>query len=139
MSKNGTIGRCKIVPKLSFEFSIYVSLALLRPKIEIIDPKYLMYALRSEFLQNQFIQRTKKDGGVGNLHLTEIKQSKIPIPQIDEQVSIVKTIDNQFNFLANLFKLKIKAEKKLGNILADVWGVEFVEPVIEEVVDEQEN
>jgi hypothetical protein len=28
--------------------------------------------------------------------------------------------------------MKTEAEKKIGKILADVWGVEFVEPVIEE-------
>lgn len=127
LSKNGTIGKCKIVPKLDFEFSIYVSLALLRPKTELIDPEYLMYALRSEVLQSQFIKRTKKDGGVGNLHLTEIRQSRIPLPELNEQRLIVEKISNDLSVLKSLSNLKIVAQKKINQLLADVWGVEWVE------------
>lgn len=36
-------------------------------------------------------------------------------------------------------QMKTEAEKKIGKILADVWGVEFVDPVKMEVEDEQEN
>ncbi len=139
LSKNGTIGKCKIVPKLDFEFSIYVSLALLRPKTELIDPEYLMYALRSEVLQSQFIKRTKKDGGVGNLHLTEIRQSRIPLPDLNIQREIVEKIGKDLSVLKSLSNLKTEAQKKINQILADVWGVEFVEPENELVEDEQEN
>jgi len=139
LSKNGTIGKCKIVPKLDFEFSIYVSLALLRPKTELIDPEYLMYALRSEVLQSQFIKRTKKDGGVGNLHLTEIRQSRIPLPDLKEQRTIAEKISNDLLVLKSLSNLKSESQKKINQILANVWGVEYVEPVKMEVEDEQEN
>lgn len=136
LSKNGTIGKCKIVPKLDFEFSIYVSLAVLRPKIEIIDPEYLMYALRSDVLQSQFIKRTKKDGGVGNLHLTEIRQTRIPLPELPEQKEIASKISESLIVLKSLHNIKTEAQKKINQILADVWGVEFVEPVKMEDEDE---
>jgi type I restriction-modification system DNA methylase subunit/restriction endonuclease S subunit len=137
LSKNGTIGKSKIVPKLDFEFSIYVSLALLRPKTELVEPKYLLYALRSSLLQDQFIKRTKKDGGVGNLHLIEIRQSRIPVPPKIEQLQIIENLDSQTNLLQELYKMKTEAEKKIAKILADVWGVEVSEPVIEpdEMID----
>ncbi len=35
--------------------------------------------------------------------------------------------------------MKSVAEKKISKVLADVWGVEFVEPVKMEFEDEQEN
>ena len=139
LSKNGTIGKCKIVPKLDFEFSIYVSLALLRPKTELIDPEYLMYALRSEVLQSQFIKRTKKDGGVGNLHLTEIRQSQIPLPNLNEQRVIVEKISKDLSVLKSLSNLKSEAQKKINQLLAVVWGIEFIEPIEMEVEDGQED
>lgn len=139
LSKNGTIGKCKIVPKLDFEFSIYVSLALLRPKTELIDPEYLMYALRSEVLQSQFIKRTKKDGGVGNLHLTEIRQSQIPLPNLNEQRVIVEKISKDLSVLKSLLNLKSEAQKKINQLLAVVWGIEFIEPIEMEVEDGQED
>ena len=33
-------------------------------------------------------------------------------------------------------QIKTEAKKKIDKIFADVWGVEFVEPVIKEVEDE---
>ena len=35
--------------------------------------------------------------------------------------------------------MKAEAEIKIGKLLADVWGVEFAEPVIMEGEDEQED
>jgi len=123
LSKNGTIGKCKIVPELEFEFSIYVSLALLRPRTEVIHPKYLMYVLRSSLVQSQLIKRTKKDGGVGNLHLIEIRQTRIPVPSLEEQVSIVKKVDAQMELLQGICEMRTEAEYKISRILAEVWGV----------------
>lgn len=127
LSKNGTIGKCKIVPKLDFEFSIYVSLALLRPKVDLIEPKYLLYALRSPVLQSQFLQRTKKDGGVGNLHLVEIRQIKVPLPTLEKQREIIQTINAKMKFLEKLGLMKNEAEKKVNDIKADIWGLEIIE------------
>ena len=41
--------------------------------------------------------------------------------------------------LKSLSNLKIVAQKKINQILTDVWGVEFVAPEKELVGDEQEN
>ena len=41
--------------------------------------------------------------------------------------------------LKGLLKMKTEAQKKINQILADVWGVDYVEPVKVEVEDEQEN
>jgi len=90
-SKNGTIGVAKLI-NWDFEFSIFVSLALLKPIKEKIIPKYLEVLLNSE----QTLVRAKgfsKSGTVTNLHLIDIKQIQIPLPPLSVQQEIVAEIE----------------------------------------------
>ncbi len=58
---------------------------------------------------------------------------KVPfLNNIDLQRQIVKELDSQMQILEGLRQMKAEAEIKISKILADVWGVEFVEPKIEE-------
>lgn len=60
-------------------FDVYVSLAVLRPK-EGVLPEYLLQFANSSFAQSQFKDRIKGQG-VPNLHLQEIRQVTLPIPE----------------------------------------------------------
>lgn len=90
-SKNGTIGVAKLID-WDYEFSIFVSLALLKPKKELINSKYLEIFLNSKKTNEQVISRSKS-GTVTNLHLIEIKQIQIPLPPLEFQKEIVAEID----------------------------------------------
>jgi hypothetical protein len=70
-TKNGTIGVAKLID-WDYKFSIFVSLALIKPKKEIILPKYLELLMKTEFVYNQAVSHSKS-GTITNLHLIEIK------------------------------------------------------------------
>jgi type I restriction enzyme M protein len=70
-SKNGTIGISQIVD-WDYEFSIFVSLCLIKPNKEKVLPEYLGEILNTTFVFNQAKNLTKT-GTVSNLHLIEIK------------------------------------------------------------------
>lgn len=91
LSKNGTIGRTKVVD-WEREFGYYVSLCLIRPDREEIDSRYLAEVLSSEICLQQAKIRSKK-ATVTNLHLEEIRQFSIPIPPIETQSRIADIID----------------------------------------------
>jgi type I restriction enzyme S subunit len=82
-SKNGTIGIPKIID-WDNDFSIFVSLALLSPKKEIILSDFLESFLRTPFALRQALSHTKT-GTVSNLHLVEIRKVKLPVPDIHIQ------------------------------------------------------
>jgi type I restriction enzyme S subunit len=69
------------------EFSIFVSLCLLRPK-EFLLTEYLAEALNSKYVQDQFLKRSKQ-GTVTNLHLIEIRECRLPIPSKVAQRDLV--------------------------------------------------
>ena len=92
LAKNGTTGVAAIVD-VDEIFDIYVSLALLRPVD--IETVYLWGAINSAGTKEQF-DSSLKGIGVPNLHLGEIKKTKIIVPPKDKQLEfseLVKQID----------------------------------------------
>lgn len=90
LAKNGTTGVGAIVDSKK-EFSIYVSLALLKPITSKIYPLYLLYLINSEICRLQFSSRLVGIG-VPNLHLGEIREVEIPLPDLQEQIDIANQV-----------------------------------------------
>ena len=108
MSKNGVKYGVAAVNDTDEIFDIYVSLALMRP-LDIIEPYYFRCVLNSEQTKKQF-DSSIKGIGVPNLHLGEIKKTKIILPPIELQkefVEFVKLIDkSKFEIQKSLEKLE---------------------------------
>ena len=94
LAKNGTTGIAAIVDR-DCVFDIYVSLALIRPKVIEVLPRFLLYAISTPEVK-QYFDSSLKGIGVPNLHLKYIKETIIPIPSLDEQEEIVRILDSIF-------------------------------------------
>ena len=104
MSKNGVNYGVAAVNDTDEEFDIYVSLALLRPK-KIIDPVFLKCVINNPETKWQF-DSSIKGIGVPNLHLGEIKKTRMFLPPIELQ--------NQFaDFVRAIDKSKVAIQKSL--------------------------
>lgn len=102
LAKNGTTGVAAVV-ETDDVFDIYVSLALLRP-IDM-NSVYLWAAINSAETKHQF-DGSLKGIGVPNLHLGEIKKTKIVVPPIELQ--------NEFEqFVEQVDKSKVAVQKAL--------------------------
>jgi type I restriction enzyme S subunit len=90
-TKVGSTGVAKIVDT-DREFSLFVSVALLKPKSELIDSKYFEYALNSPESYDQAQALTR---GVANrnLVLKDIKSITFNLAPIKEQKRIVEKLD----------------------------------------------
>lgn len=90
-TKVGSTGVAKVVDT-DREFSLFVSVALLKPKSELIDSKYFEYALNSpeSYTQAQSLTR-----GVANrnLVLKDIKSITFNLAPFKEQKRIVEKLD----------------------------------------------
>lgn len=117
LCKNGTTGICAIVETDEI-FDIYVSLALLRPK-KPFCPKYLLYAINNPQTKRQF-DESLKGIGVPNLHLGEIKKTKIIFPPLELQQQFatkIEAIEHQKEFI----KQSIKEVETLFNSRMDYY------------------
>ena len=103
LAKNGTTGVAAIVDRDDV-FDIYVSLALLRP-LGMVTSEYLCSAVNSIETKHQF-DSSLKGIGVPNLHLGEIKKTKIVVPPIEAQEQFA-------DFVKQVDKSKVAVQKAL--------------------------
>jgi type I restriction enzyme S subunit len=87
-TKVGTYGVPQLVDT-DTEFSIFVSVALLKPDRRVIVPKFLEASLRTSFVKEQ-ADRLVSGIGVPDLHLREIRTILVPLPPRDEQDEFVQ-------------------------------------------------
>lgn len=117
-SKNGTIGIAKLVD-WNWEFSIFVSLALIKPERKIIEPEYLTQVLNSDLVKKQIKLRAKQ-GTVTNLHLEEIRELIIVVPELKEQNNISKILFNQDTIIFKEEKYLEKLKKLKSGLMEDL-------------------
>ena len=108
MSKNGVNYGVAAVNDTDEVFDIYVSLALLRPRIDRVNPVYLRCAINNPDTKHQF-DSSIKGIGVPNLHLGEIKKTKVLLPPMSRQNEFV-------DFVEQTDKSKLEVQKSLEKL-----------------------
>ena len=91
MSKDGTIGVTRVI-KTGDEFSIYVSVVLLKPNNEFMDANFLRYLLSSKTIQAEIVKRSK-GSGLKHIHLVDLRSLKIPLPPFNIQKNFSKVVE----------------------------------------------
>jgi len=118
-TKVGTTGIAKVVD-VDVEFSIFVSIALLKLKHDMIFNKYLELFLNSPFARKQAQQRTRGTANK-NLVITDIKEIEIHFPKsLEEQHAIVERLDAlaaETLRLEGVYQQKIDAVEELRKSL----------------------
>jgi type I restriction enzyme M protein len=92
------------------------------PNKNIIVPEYLLYLLRTQKYRDATVSLSKRSS-ITNISQDNLKILKVPIPPIEEQQSIVKTIEEEIQ-LVNANKRLIEIfEQKIKDKISEVWGV----------------
>ena len=102
LTKVGTTG-IPVIVDTEEEFSLFVSVALLKFNQELIDNKYLKYLIESPLVQEQAKGNTK---GVGNKNwvMNDIANTIIVLPPLAEQKRIVAKIEELLPLCKKLVK-----------------------------------
>ncbi|ENY6719672.1 restriction endonuclease subunit S [Campylobacter jejuni] len=116
----GTL-RKAIKISLEFEFSIFVSLGLLKPKVKIISD-YLVYFLNSCFIEGWINNKVGGGTHTAKLNLNILKKCPIALPPLKEQKQIASHLDELSSHVKNLkqnYQAQIKDLQELKNSLLD--------------------
>lgn len=108
MSKNGVNYGVAAVNDTDEVFDIYVSLALLRPKVDKVNPVYFRCAINNYDTKRQF-DSSIKGIGVPNLHLGEIKKTRILLPPLSQQNEFVA-------FIEQVDKSKLLVQRQIAEL-----------------------
>lgn len=114
---------------LNFDFSIFVSLCLIKPVSPYFLSDYAEIVINSE---NIFSQARERVSGIGtpDLHLIEIRDFRVPLPPVKEQKEIVQRVEALFKIAdkidARYQKAKVHVEKLTQSILDRAFRGELV-------------
>lgn len=105
----GSFGEAAIIDS-DIEFSIFVSLTLIKPKDFLLNT-FLKYYLNSPHIKS-LASRSISGSGVGNLNVGTVRKFPIPVPPLAEQERIVGIVDEAFEGIA---AATAQADKNLHN------------------------
>lgn len=96
LTKVGTTG-IPVIVNTDKEFSLFVSVALLKFNNSLLFNEYLLYALKSPLVQMQAKKNTR---GVANKNwvMRDIANTVLPLPPLEEQKRIVAKIEELLNY-----------------------------------------
>lgn len=106
----GSFGEAAVVEE-DVEFSVFVSLTLIKPKSTYVDKYFLKYFLNSDDVK-KIAKNSISGSGVGNLNVGTVRKFKIPLPPLHQQKKIVASLDKAF---AAIEKAKANTEQNLQN------------------------
>jgi type I restriction enzyme S subunit len=90
VSKDGTLGVARLVDT-DTEFSIFVSVALLKPNKDMLLGAYLRYFFDCSEFRRRIGQKTS-GSAIKHIHLVDFRQTEIPIPSLEQQQAIASQI-----------------------------------------------
>lgn len=105
-----TIGKVTLVPEME-EFSLARSVALIKPNRNLINPRYLLWFIKSPFGDRQ-IQLSRNEAAQAGLYTGKIKEIKLPVPPIELQNSF-----SDYSLLIESIRVKMESSlQKLNNL-----------------------
>ena len=104
LSKNGTIGVTRVID-WDFDFSIFVSLCLIKFKADIFSPQFFSYLFQSQVIDQQ-LRESSKTTTVTNLHLDKISELFVVKPSLPEQHAIANFLDRKTQHIDDLIRVK---------------------------------
>lgn len=90
LTKDGTLGVPRVI-ETDVEFSVFVSLALVKPKRELIDSWYLRYYFDSSLFKRHIASRVA-GSALKHIHLVDLRESPIPLKSVELQKEIANNI-----------------------------------------------
>lgn len=118
-SRIGTLDRI-IVVDTNQEFSIFVSLGLIKLLQDFINPKYIRYCMLSPYFRN-YVEKVKVVGShASKFNLGDVKNSPIPLPPLyiqDQIVQKLEQLSETKNSLLSHAEFQLNYTKKMREAL----------------------
>jgi type I restriction enzyme S subunit len=110
--------------KLDYAFSIFVSLALVKPVTPYFSSAFAELVLNSEVV---FHQARERVSGIGtpDLHLVEIRDFRVPLPPIPEQKEIVRRVESLFALADRIEARFAEGQKRVNSIAQAILAKAF--------------
>jgi type I restriction enzyme S subunit len=121
----GTVGRTCCVQEPFTPFTLQRSVAVLKPKKNIITPRFMMYFLHS---LSDYWEIEAKGVAQKGVYLKQVGKISIPVPSLSEQQHIVEELD----LLSSIIEKKKAQLNELDNLAQSLFYDMFGDPITNE-------
>lgn len=97
VSKDGTLGVARLV-ETDIEFSIFVSVALLKPAPSLLDGRFLRAYFETSLFKKNVLKKVS-GSALKHIHLVDFRNAAIPLPSLKEQREIASIIEQADSML----------------------------------------
>ena len=127
----GTVGRAAVVSKTEKKICLQRSVAVIKPKQELIDSRFLMYQLQS---MRTHLEQEARGVAQKGIYLRQVENLQIKVPSRGEQLQVVSNLD-QISELISLRKQQLAKLDELvksrfielfGSVEVNVFGFETI-------------
>ena len=122
----GSVGEAAIIEK-EIDFSVFVSLTLIKPKHDLIENRYLKYLLNSASFKARALG-SLTGIGVGNLNVSVVREYPIPLPPLKEQKRIAAILDKADAIRRKRQQAIQLADEFLRSVFLDMFGDPVTNP-----------
>jgi type I restriction enzyme S subunit len=105
-------------------FSFFVSVALIKPRRDLLDGRYLCHLLDSGWIRDRMRLRSRGDM-IPHIVLSEIRKFPVPLPPLAEQRSIVDRLDAVEAGIERLKGLQERTAAKIDALMNSVLDKAF--------------
>jgi type I restriction enzyme S subunit len=99
VSKDGTLGVARIVPRGFPTASVFVSVAVLRPRTKLLSPDFLRLFFDTNDFKRQ-LGGLSAGSGLKHIHLEHFRRFLLPMVDISEQLRVVLAINHCDDLIA---------------------------------------
>ena len=93
----GTVGRAAVVPDSIKNICLQRSVAVIKPKSDLVDSRFLMYQLQS---MRTHLEQEARGVAQKGIYLKQVENLQIKVPSLDEQLRVVKKLDKVSELIA---------------------------------------
>ena len=106
----GTVGRAAVVSKTEKKICLQRSVAVIKPKQELIDSRFLMYQLQS---MRTHLEQEARGVAQKGIYLRQVENLQIKVPSRGEQLQVVSNLDQ----ISELISLRKQQLAKLDELV----------------------
>ena len=118
----GTVGRVAVVPENIGNICLQRSVAVIKPKTDIVLPRFLMYQIQS---MKELLEKEAKGVAQKGIYLTQVENLPIKTFEYDIQKTIVSHLDD----VCNLISLRKQQLSKLDELVKARFVELFGDPM----------
>ncbi len=121
--KIGTLGKATVLP-MDREYTLSANVILIQPLETSILPQFLMYFLSSPETMDE-VARQSNSTSQAAFGIKKMRAFKCKVPEVSEQVEIVRLVEELFSFTDQIEKQINSAQTRINNLTQSILAKAF--------------